>query len=599
MKSLSKTQFLDQAKKDLAEKTSAINVAVAELKSMVEKKIGNRRFVAGRDRIVEAQVLAYNQKRLLEFEKLEKSPYFFKCLVQFKNAAVPEEVYISKFNFSEEKIYSWFSSISCLRFTEIGEFSYATPKGEERSGALIGKDQFMIVDGRIVYLASEAVDRPRELIYQEHLSNRKSGFVLPEVIAKMEKNQDEVIRADYRGSYLIAGPAGSGKTTLALHRVAYLAQSPDTSEYFSGKNIIVFVQDQSTLDYFKSIFPQLGIEDVIITTFYQWALDHLGFLDFEYAYRFGPDEAAKDGYEQAKRLALAEMRVDRNLQNADDLAAYYRSFLDETNLSIFAEQAKAKKLDRFDIAVLLAHRFERDQGFKKEERVVVAKKNGDMKLENRILPIEYSLIILDEAQNYLKEEIAMIKALANKNKAILYTGDLAQQTKLFTLRDWNEVGEDFGNGHKVVLDKVYRNTKEILRYVQARGYAVCIPDELKSGPEVEEKHFDSKADEINFVRELVGKKDDLTIGILNKSKEYLADYLKVFEDYKNTHVLSVSEAQGVEFDVSILVGQIEKYEFDCEDEGFKKEKTRVERDLDYVALTRAMEEMWVCFVVSQ
>jgi DNA helicase-2/ATP-dependent DNA helicase PcrA len=116
-----------------------------------------------------------------------------------------------------------------------------------QSGELISKEQYMITDGKIVFMAFESLEQARELIYQEYFSQRKSSFLLPEIVEQMEQAQDKVIRAHHQGSFLISGAAGSGKTTLALHRVAYLLQSPDTAERFKTENTIVFVQDNSLL----------------------------------------------------------------------------------------------------------------------------------------------------------------------------------------------------------------------------------------------------------------------------------------------------------------------------------------------------------------
>jgi len=101
-----------------------------------------------------------------------------------------------------------------------------------------------------MFFSKEVEGRARELIYQEHFTNRKTGFMLPEIVAEMEKSQDQVIRAHHEGPLVISGPAGSGKTTLAFHRVAYLTQAPDTALHYREDSIIIFVQDNGTKEYF-------------------------------------------------------------------------------------------------------------------------------------------------------------------------------------------------------------------------------------------------------------------------------------------------------------------------------------------------------------
>lgn len=585
----SKEQLLSKARVNVNEVISVIKQAKADLDTLVVKKEAGLKSVSSRDRHIESEVLEYNKKRTEELAVLSGSPYFFKCSVKFDDATEREEVHIGKFNFSEKQIYSWLSPVAKLRFEDIGSFSYARPNGEVKSGQLHCKDQFMIADGQIIYMTTESDCSPRQLVYQAHLSNRKAGFILPEVIAKMEKQQDEVIRADYRGSYLISGPAGSGKTTLALHRVAYLTQSPDTANQFPSNNIILFVQDEKTLEYFQAIFPQLGINDVLITTFQQWALKMLDLSDYEFVYRYGETEIERDEYEYMKQAALKEFAVGSANITLKNLAEFYNK-----SKNIFTRQLHEKKLDRFDLTALLLSQYRREGALKKSTLCVVKKKNGRYKSEQRMLPFKYSLIIVDEAQNYLAEEIMILKSCINANSAMLYTGDLAQKTKLCTIQDWQEVGEVFTDGRKILLDKVYRSTKEILTYIRQRGYEIDIPEELRSGTVVVECNFKTKDDELNYAKEIAKKNSDTTIGVLNNSAEYLVDYQKEFAEYKNVHVLTTLEAQGVEFEILILVGHEANKTCDYHNERLKAEKERVERDLNYVALTRAMNELYVC-----
>lgn len=587
----SKEKILENARGYLGEIIGKITDKKEEISESVRKTEARNKFISERDRIIEAEVYKYNKKREGELESLSSSPYFFKCLVKYENNSETEEVYIGKFNFSEEKIYSWFSPVSKLRFEDIGEFGFELPGEKIKKGEMLRKDQFMITGGKIVYMASEEVDEPRRLIYQEHLSNRKSGFILPEIVEKMEKKQDEVIRADYRGSFLISGPAGSGKTTLALHRVAYLAQSPDTNEIFPGYTMIVFVQDESTSEYFKSILPQLGIDDVAITTYYRWALRILNLEEYKYVYRYGSSEKEKDEYEFYKNNALKENREIYFGGHENILKETYKDYLNEDHRNILEKQLEENILDRFDIAVLMRAYLNKNGRFKTEEKCLVQMKNGELKTDRRFFPVEYSLIIVDETQNYLAEEIAAIKTcVSSKTNSILYVGDLAQQTKLGTLRDWSDADEEFGEGRKVVLEKVYRNTRAILEYVKKRGYDIEIPEGIKDGKAVEEIEINAEKIE-NRIQEIIEKNKEDIIGIISRDEKDLDLLKNKFAGVNNIHVLTINEAQGVEFDTVIFI-ENNKSEFGYEEE-LIKEKEKVDRDLTYVALTRAMERMYV------
>lgn len=582
--------LFEQAQAHVSGVVEKIQASFITTKESVKKIKTRLRNSSGGDRIMEAEVLKYSEQRVGELEQLQSSPYFVGCEIEFAGKA-REEIFFSKFSYSEEQIYSWTTPASLIRYEQPGDVSYVLPDGTMRHGKMLRKNQFMIVDGKIIFMASEAIGSSRQLIYQEHLMQRKNSFVLPEIVEQMEKKQDEVIRADYHGSYLISGPAGSGKTTLALHRVAYLVQSPDTAEHFPGTNIIVFVHDNSTKEYFSNLLPQLGINNVTITIFSDWAREILGLMNYQYVYRFGESESEKDQYEYLKNKALKEMTG--GIASPEALTRVYVSYFKDDLLDMFKKQLAQKVLDRFDLTILLKSFIVLHGGLKRQETYVAVDKNGREKIKRGLLPVEYSLIVIDEAENYLSEQIALIKNCANKNQAVLYVGDLAQQTKLCTLKDWQEVGEDFVGNRKVELFKVYRNTKEILEYVRTQGYDVTIPAEIKSGKTVIEKVINSELDETKYIHDIISSNDGMIIGLIHRDLNYLKPYKEKYKDNNKVHILSIDEAQGVEFDVVIFLNYEHTLDFaDCDAE-LINEKKRVQRDLNYVAMTRAMSELHI------
>lgn len=538
---------------------------------------------------VEVLILANNRERNKQLKQMSGSPYFMRCDAEFNGE--DKELYFGKFHLVESNVYSWVAPIAQLRFADIGSASYKLPKGETRAVSIKRKDQFMIVDGKVMFMASESADYERVLIHQESLASKKNDFVLPEIVAQMEKAQDEVIRAPYIGSFLISGPAGSGKTTLAFHRIAYLTQSPDTAKIFPGFNIIVFVQDESTKKYFSAILPQLGIEEVTVTTFEEWALDVLGLSEYGYVQRFGEVETEKDEFEYYKNLAIKDSIIFTSADLVKLLKKTY-SNLPTKYLELLNSQLEQKKLDRFDLTVLLKSNIV-DNRLEVMRRVVVEDKQGNMKMVEKVVGLAYSFIVVDEAENYLAEQIQIIKACINENKSILYVGDLAQQTKLGTIKNWDEAGENFSPQNKVVLDKVYRNTKEILEFVRLEGFDVNIPIGLKNGEKVVNKKIDYLTLE-NEVKAIINHNPETTIGIL-----YDAENEKQIRDLnlnvnKNTKLLTYNEAQGVEFEVVILCRFTElKKNHEKYPEVLKHEKQKIKRDLWYVAMTRSMNQLFV------
>jgi len=542
-------------------------------------------------------IILHRMETKQQLEYSHNTPYFIRCDVKFEDENSISTLYFGRFPFMEDRIYSWVAPAAAIRFESPGNFIYKLHDGGERKGKLLRKDQFMIIDRRVVFMSTESLDIPRELVYQEHFSERKQGFVLPEIVEQMEKAQDKIIRSHYFGSFLIAGAAGSGKTTLALHRVAYLVQSPETSQIFNPFDILVFVQDSSTKKYFSDLLPTLGINNVKITTFDEWAMRILNLENMKFTIRYGANEDEKDKYEFSKMEALKNIK---NLGKEKDikklLQVFYEITFQPDQINLLKKQLSNNLLDRFDLTILLKYQL-RENGvlIERVEKYVQQKKTRHYVKKIISRPVKYSLIIVDEMENYLKDQIQVIKTCINdKTNAIIYVGDIKQQTVLWTVKSWDEVNERFEVGRKIELHKVYRNTKQILEYINEVGYKIDVPSSLKNGDAVEEKIFTGKEEELIYVEKLLRTETDATVGILAKTVEYLGDYKKKFGDRKNIIIITINEAQGVEFDNVILVGlNKELFRNNDDDKTILLERQKVNRDLLYVGLTRAMKKLYV------
>lgn len=594
-----KNKIYHQAKKHLSAIREKIKILSGELENKSKKNLAELKRLRGSDRMVHEQLMYYNAKRSDELTKLYPSPYFVRCDVVFDGEPGEKTLYFAKFPYTEESVYSWVAPVASIRFENCGRFSYARRNGEMKQGRLLRKDQFMIIDGQIVYLTSEETDRPRTLVYQEYFSTRKTGFVLPEIIEQMEKSQDKVIRADHPGPFVISGPAGSGKTTLALHRAAYLAQSPETAKYYSGGSVIVFVQDAGTKNYFSHLLPELGIKDVNITTFFEWTAKILELKNLAYVIRFGETEKERDAYEYEKNKILTQ-------PNGADYARFpltllekiYKTGLSPALYALFKKQKKQKLLDRFDLAILLKSYLKTHGRLAAAEEYYVMSKDYSLTKKIRRKPLEYSLIIIDEFQNYLPSQLNVIRACIGGLRSLLYIGDLSQQTSLFTVKTWEGIGESIKPERHIRLNKIYRNTKNILEYIKRLNYNISLPPELKNGPDVKELVLPGPTEEIKYIEELQSASDKKNIiGVLAADRKYLAGFTKAFQDCANIHILTMNEAQGLEFDIVYLVGvtanllALPVYENMPPD--FIAEKKRIKRDLLYVAMTRAISELHI------
>jgi len=594
---INKEKVLSQAREHLA--IACLDIKQAFVETEKSLRLSKERFssLSYADQVVESGVISYNQKRIEELKHLEGSPYFVRCDVLFNAHDKESTVYFAKFGFNQDAIYSWIAPASVMRFEKPGDVSYKLPDGVTQKVKLLRKDQYMIVDGKIKFLSSESIGEKRELVYEEYFSSRKTGFMLPEIVAQMEKAQDQVIRAHHVGPFLISGPAGSGKTTLALHRVAYLAQSPDLAHIYTSKSIIVFVQDNGTREYFSHLLPELGIDDVLITTFSEWAFGILG-MTGTFVDRFGETELEKDEYEFQKLKTinnLARLVYAKNVTFTLLEKAYGKVF-DAEQKTLFQRQKQMNVYDRIDLTLLLKVFLKNQGNLNLSKYYNVQQKDGSVKVKREISRLEYSLAVVDEFQNYLPDQLRLFKSCLNQqSQSIVYVGDMAQQIRLGTIRRWEDIEEKMAPERKVVLEKVYRNTKNILTFIKNLGYAIEIPEQLKLGETVGEYILEDKNQEIAKIKELIAKENFNSVGILSKEYDYLTEFKEAFGENKKVHTMTMNDAQGVEFDVVIIVG-VRDDMFNVHEDMHKEladEKKRINRDLLYVALTRAISQLHI------
>lgn len=545
------------------------------------------------DRIIQERLIAHAQKKQHELEQMQPSPYFVRCDIQV-GAKPSQPYYFSKFGFSDESIYSWVAPIATLRFESPGAAAFKRPDGTKQDCEITRRDQFVIHNGKITFLTTESTAAERELIYQEYFSNRKTGFMLSEIVERMEKAQDQVIRAPFLGPLMISGPAGSGKTTLALHRIAYLMQAPDTAELLRDQSILVFVQDVGTKDYFSHLLPELGITEVAITTYGEWALDVLGLENYSFARRYGCDEYERDVYEWEKLQALQSVSAERFSAHPFVLLEKVYEILSPASKKLLLQQKQEKILDRYDLTVLLRAYVASNGKLEMTRDYYTQQRSGALVKKQKKFPVAYGLLVVDEFQNYFSQQLNVInQCVSVATKSIVYVGDIGQQVMFGTVKELNDVNARLARDRMITLHKVYRNTKQILEFVRELGYDIEIPDGVSEGDVVAHMTFDSVEEEIAYVQNKLRDNDASSIGIIAENEEYLGAFRAALAHDTRVRIITVRESLGVEFDEVFVVGAQEfaREDYVGGDEKFSEQRTKISRDLLYVALTRAMRRL--------
>lgn len=597
MQHFNKDWLLRAAKEHLDRTRKRITALIPETQQSIAQKTAGLPSLDADTRYAQEAVIERLKQKIEDLDLLHPSPYFIKCVVRFDTDGSDRIFYFSKLPLTEEDIYSWTAPAAVLRFNEPGQFTYPVPGGNAQNGMLLHKEQYLITDGKILFMAAEDTEHGRELIYQEHFSKRKTDFLLPEIIEQLEAAQDKAIRTPANQNLLINGPAGSGKTTLALHRIAYLLQAPEAAERFKAEDAVVFVNDHNTKNYFSGLLPQLGIHHVTITTFADFARTQLKLMDVPYKERAELDEDNLPTYEYAKLQALQSNDWTSYIRDNPFLTLkhIYARHLPSEQLRTFMEQVEKGYIDRIDTTLLLACYVHSYGPLQKEVTILTQLKEGRVKRTTKQVPLEYSLMVLDEVQNYLPEQLAILQGMTSTFGSRMYVGDLAQQTKLFTVRSWDQVGETFTEANTVKLDKVYRSTKQILEYIQSRGYTTHIPANARMGNPVQTHAYTNADDCTGYIGQIIESNPDVSIGILTPTTAVATQMAERYAQYPKIKVLSIHEAQGVEFDVVCLVdsGQLLKVPVGNFPNNLAEQVRQVHTDLLYVALTRAMNELHI------
>ncbi|MCI9261849.1 ATP-binding domain-containing protein [uncultured Adlercreutzia sp.] len=201
-------------------------------------------------------------------EKLAASPYFAR--VDFVDAEGEQVTYLGRFAFSwrnQAVVSDWRSPVASLFYDfEPGPAAFEAPAGR-REGALTRKRQIGIEDGQLRYAADSSSSVRDEVLVQA--LSRTADAKMHDIVSSIQQEQNAIIRDEAPGTLIIQGVAGSGKTSIALHRVAYLLYRQ--KERLSARSIAILSPNQVFSDYISGVLPELGEEPVMQWSLYSFA----------------------------------------------------------------------------------------------------------------------------------------------------------------------------------------------------------------------------------------------------------------------------------------------------------------------------------------
>lgn len=540
---------------------------------------------------------ANDEKRKLKhrFQRMLDAPFFGRVDFVFEDEEETRAFYIGIGNFAERAgmtplIYDWRAPVSGLFYDyDKGPAAYEAPAGVIK-GEIRAKWQYKIRGGRMVYAFESDTKIDDEILKQELGS---SGDVkLKNIVRTIQKEQNEIIRNTKDKILVIQGAAGSGKTSIALHRIAYLLYHD--RDRLKSSNVLILSPNSVFADYISHILPELGEENIREMSFDLFAYrelkdtaadcedryDHLErmmrFPDAKAEKRFRWKQSAEFAGEVEGFLALEEDSLmdfcdidfrGMHLSEQEVIHLFYDKFYDTPIL---------KRMDAVMEYFIDAYETLRGRDIEEEDRELLQKKFDRMYVEkdiyeiyNRLLEycgqeplskipyerrkipyedvfpmlyLKYRLtgesvhknikhLVIDEMQDYSYLQYVILSRLFHCRMTIL--GDRAQtldkEQRDVLLFLPKILGKDI---RMVVMNKSYRNTWEIATF--AAGISGISDIELleRHGKAVEERRFPTEDEMLSAIRENlnVGADGYETAAVITMTEEEASDICRLLQN---------------------------------------------------------------------
>lgn len=587
------------------------------------------------------RVFNETKKHYLRLQKQKVSPYFGK--IDFKSNNNTNSFYIGTFSLTNGTsiplVCDWRAPVSSLYYDyELGKASYISPIGEI-VGEILNKRQFKIKNSKMEFCFDSNLTIQDEILEQELSKNATEK--MKNIVATIQKEQNLIIR-DERDVLFVQGVAGSGKTSIALHRIAYLLYR--YKDLYKSNDILILSPNYIFSDYISSVLPSLGEDNVLQTSFYAIAKNELVSLIPPFQTR---EEELNELAEDSKRLnevaykncfdfcesLKTYLKTYVNVSfNAKDLTfgdvkitkqeleeLYNKKYIDKTpavRVSWIADYI----VDKLDVKNSTEDLYERIKkviypmfinsslleiyaDFLDKIGMQFSFSNQKVRYED-IAPILYiknyilgigkhnvKYLVIDEMQDYSPVHFELFNEIYNCPKTVL--GDISQCIeKIIEEKDLDKYANLVGAKEILMLNNSYRSTYEITTFANKIKNLSSNPVK-RHGKPVNVQICKDAMSEVEYIENLIKNSDNYqTIAIILKTQKQAEEYYAMLSNIDDlvlmdensklsrVMIMPASLSKGLEFDMVIIPNvSTENYH------------NFMDKNLLYVSSTRALHEL--------
>lgn len=611
------------------------------------------------NRIAVHETIGFGEKAIVQKQKIAKliaSPYFGRIDFRENGEIKKTPFYIGIHSFEDENevlIYDWRAPVSSMFYDfEMGNAYYTAPIGRI-CGHICLKRQYKIKDSHMAYMLESALNIGDEVLQKE--LSRTSDEKMKNIVATIQREQNSIIRNERSEILIIQGVAGSGKTSIALHRVAFLLYR--FKENLTSKNILIISPNKVFSDYISNVLPELGEEEIMemgmeeiatnelagrpdFQSFgqqvaelmhsgdsgaierirYKAAMDFVRALDSylekaDTEYFFPTDICIESiniskAYLMQSYTGLKRMPVKKRLEKmAQDIIENGKTKDSKRIKSPTAKKVKAAVLKMYKFKDTLSlyknfyHHIEKPELFqliqkdKLEYADVFPYIYTKMFFEGMETGSEHvKHLLVDEMQDYTLMQYAVIKKLFHCKMTIL--GDSFQAVNPHSASSLEILKSVFGDADCMELRKSYRSTIEITNFAQKiKRNSKLVPIE-RHGEEPTIRDCATSEDESEEIRHLINdyvKSSYNSLGIVCKTQEQAAEiYQQIKDKYNDVCLLDFGSTELADGIIVATAHMAKGLEFDqviVPSVCSATYHTDLDRSMLYVACTRAMHRL--------